>query len=252
MQVIVQDLLTEYVDEGSGRALLLLHGWGDTLHTFDELTRDLLSAEYRVIRLDLPGFGKSESPKKVWDLNHYVEFVSTFLEKIGVTQVSVLVGHSFGGRVAIKGLAEQKLATERLVLIGAAGVTPRHNLRTVPANIVAKVGNIVTFVPPFYFWRAKLRKWFYRSLKSDYENAGHLKGTFVNIVKETLENQASKVLIPTLLIWGSSDSETPVDDGNRLTTLIPNSSLVIIPNAGHFVHQEHPHVVSQHIREFNA
>lgn len=251
MQIIVQGLLTEYKDEGSGEALLLLHGWGDSLHTFDSLVPLLDVNKRRVIRLDLPGFGKSERPKNAWELDDYIHFVQDFLEKIDVPNIAMIIGHSFGGRIAIKGLSSHNLKTDRLILIGAAGITPKKTFRDFGAKAVAKVGNVLTLLPPLYFWRKSLRRWFYRLLGSDYESAGPLKDTFVNIVGEDLKEAALRISVPTLLIWGGNDSATPVSDGKKFAEIIPVSSFEVIPAAGHFIHQEKPRVVAELIKKFH-
>ena len=80
MKIIVQNLATEYRDEGSGKTLIFLHGWQSNLHTFDNLASPLKNY-YRVVRLDLPGFGGSEMPKETWDLNKYILFVCDFIQK---------------------------------------------------------------------------------------------------------------------------------------------------------------------------
>ena len=97
MKIIVQNLATEYLDEGNGKVVLFLHGWQDNLHTFDSLA-SLLSPTWRIVRLDLPGFGKSEVPKETGELDNYVQFVKDFINKLDI-HVYALVGHSFGGQL---------------------------------------------------------------------------------------------------------------------------------------------------------
>src|ERR1043166_6772182 len=100
MKVIVKGIATEYRDEGSGPIILMLHGWGDSLHSFDMLAQRL-DPDCRILRLDLPGFGQSETPRGAWTLADYAEFVKAFCEKIGLVP-DFLVGHSMGGRIIIK------------------------------------------------------------------------------------------------------------------------------------------------------
>jgi pimeloyl-ACP methyl ester carboxylesterase len=82
--------------------VLLLHGWGANLQTFDGLARPL-APTFRVVRLDLPGFGGTEQPPSDWHIADYAQFVSAFLQKLGVSQPACIIAHSFGGRVTIKG-----------------------------------------------------------------------------------------------------------------------------------------------------
>ena len=80
MKIIVQGLATEYVEEGKGPTLLFLPGWMNTLHNFDELASRLKS-EYRIVRLDLPGFlgGGTETPPSGWHVGDYATFLETFI-----------------------------------------------------------------------------------------------------------------------------------------------------------------------------
>lgn len=250
MKVIVQNLAVEYQDEGTGHVILLLHGWQDNLHTFDALA-SLLSPTARVIRLDLPSFGRSEVPEEVWGLGDYIQFVQDFIDKLNI-QVDTLAGHSFGGRIAIKGLATQHFNPNKIILIASAGIAQRRTFRNTILMILAKIGGAIFSVPPFTLWGDQVRKKIYAALGSDYHDAGTLKGTFLKAISEDLSADAQRIATPTLLIWGSEDREILLSDGQRLSRLIPNSQLKIIPGAGHFVHQEKPREVAGLIREFSS
>ena len=248
MNIIVQNLAVEYQDDGVGKVILFLHGWQDDLHTFDVLAT-FLSQKNRVVRLDFPGFGRSETPAEAWDLDDYVRFVSDFIKKLDI-QVDVLVGHSFGGRIIMKGIATEKLRARKLVLIGSAGIARRHTARNTILWILAKLGWLIISVPPLIFWRDKIRKQVYGLIGSDYLDAGTLKETFLNIISEDLGECAKKIITPTLLIWGADDTETPLSDGERLSRLIHNSKLKVIDGAGHFVHRERPQETARLIQAF--
>ncbi len=248
MKTIVQNIATEYQDEGDASVILFLHGWQANLHTFDAIA-SILKKENRVIRMDLPGFGESEFPKGDWSLDDYVEFVRDFIDKLGVS-VDVIVGHSFGGRIAIKGQAENILHARKLVLIASAGVSKNRNFRNSLLKVIAKIGGMATFIPPLVFWRDKIRERLYNIVGGDYSDAGPLKKTFLKIIKEDLSTAASQITTPTLLIWGTDDTETPLADGQRLSRLIPNSKLEIINGAGHLIHREKPNDVAGLIQNF--
>lgn len=248
MKIIIDGLATEYKDEGQGRVLLFLHGWKDSLHTFDQLT-PYFSKDFRVIRLDLPGFGNTEMAKGTWELEDYINFVGLFIDKLDL-QAYTLVGHSLGGRIVVKGVAEGKLKPAKIVLIGAAGIAKRKTFKNYFFKIIAKIGKTVTYIPPFYFFRDTLKKKFYGSIGSDYLNAGVLKSTFQNIIKEDLVKYAKKIQTPALLIWGREDTETPVTDGYRYKDLIKDSEIKVLEDCGHFVHKEKPKEIAQYIRDF--
>ncbi len=248
MQVIVDNLAVEYQDQGTGRVLLFLHGWGDSLHSFDNLSQ-ILNKEYRVVRLDLPGFGKSEQLRQTWNLDNYVGFVNNFIKKLNL-DVYVIIGHSFGGRITIKGIAEAKLKSRKIVLIGSAGIAKRKTFKNYFFMVLAKVGNVITYIPPLIFYRDGLRKKMYSMVGSDYLNAGSLKQTFLKVISEDLTECAERINIPSLLIWGENDTETPLADGERLAKLIKNSEIQIIKNSGHFVHKEKAEEVVEIIKKF--
>ncbi|MFH1838245.1 MAG: alpha/beta hydrolase [Candidatus Kuenenbacteria bacterium] len=248
MKVIIKNIAIEYLDDGDGPIMLFLHGWKDNLHTFDSLIH-ILSKQWRIIRVDLPGFGNSELLQKVWNLDEYIQFVKDFIDKLNI-KIDVLVGHSFGGRIAIKGVATKILNPKKLILIASAGIAKTHTIRNCFFYIFAKAGKLITLIPPFIFWRKQLRRKLYNVAGSDYLKSGLLKNTFLNIIKEDLSIWASKIIIPSLLIWGDQDTETPLNDGKYLSKIIPHSQLQIIVNANHFVHQENSQKVAELIQQF--
>ncbi|MDP3735041.1 MAG: alpha/beta hydrolase [bacterium] len=248
MKIIVNNIATDYLDEGTGAVMLMLHGWKDTLQTFDQLV-PLLAKGRRIVRLDLPGFGGTEPPPGTWGVGDYACFVRDFIFKLNIN-VDVLVGHSFGGRVALKGLGEGALSARRLVLIASAGVAKKKTLRNYFFAVLAKLGRAATLVPPLSFARLALRGKLYQFLGSDYFEAGSLSDTFRAVVREDLSSAARQVHIPTLLIWGREDAITPLCEGERLVSLIPGSTLKVFPAAGHFVHREKPGEVAAAINGF--
>jgi len=249
MKIIVQNLAIKYEDKGDGSIVLFLHGWQDNLHTFDSLISFLSLKEKRIVRLDLPGFGESEMPKEIWNLDNYIQFVADFIKELNI-EVDILIGHSFGGRIIIKGIAEKKIKARKIILISSAGLIRGRALRNLIFKILAKIMGLIMYLPPFIFWREKLRKKAYNLIGSDYFNAGPLKETFLKIIAEDLSKNAKNITIPTLLIWGANDTETPINDGKKFSQLIRGAELKIINNAGHFIHQEQPQEVANIIKKF--
>lgn len=246
---IVDGVDVHFKDGGMGLVVLLLHGWGDTLATFDRLIPEL--GDKRFVRLDLPGFGASEPPSSPWDVSRYAEFVRHFLDKLGVAEPDVLVGHSFGGRIAIKGVASGFLKPKKLILIASAGAAARGGARRSIFSILAKMGKFLTALPPLSFFRERLRGNLYRLAGSaDYLQAGAMKETFLKVVSENLAADAEKINVPTLLVWGEHDAETPLAEARILEKAVANARLDIIPEAGHFVHREKPREVAEKINAF--
>jgi pimeloyl-ACP methyl ester carboxylesterase len=230
MKIIVDELATEYRDEGNsnGPIVLFLHGWRNDLRSFDALVHELAPI-YRIIRLDLPGFGGTEIPGKTWELSDYVRFVDI-----------------------IKGLGGDVFHPRKAVLIASAGIAKRRTVRNQILKIVAKTGRAVAKIPPLSLWQGVLREKLYGYAGSDYHNAGPLKGTFVKLVSEDLSASAASISIPVLLLWGDHDAETPLSDGERLSRLIPGAVLKVFPGTGHHVHQERSVQIAEATKEFIA
>lgn len=247
---IVDGVDTRFRDSGgAGQSVLLLHGWGDTLATFDALIGELGSK--RFVRLDLPGFGGSELPSEPWDVSRYAAFVRHFLDKLGIAEPDILVGHSFGGRIAIKGVASGLFRPKRLVLVASAGAAARGGARRRVFSLLAKAGKLLTVFPPFSLFKERLRRRLYETAGSaDYLRAGSMRETFSNVVRENLVADATKIRIPTLLIWGEQDTETPLAEARVLERAISGSRLAIVPGAGHFVQRDRPRETVERIRAF--
>lgn len=250
MKVIVDEQLVNYQAEGSGKTILLLHGWGTNLQTFDGLSKYFVS-EYRVIRIDLPGFGASPRPAGDWDINDYAIFVSKFLAKINEKEIFAVFGHSFGGRVTIKAIARRYIHPQKVVLIGSAGIKPAASVRKTAYQSIAKIGKTVTNLPGLKSIQSKLRKRLYVSAgATDYLAANEMKPIFLSTIREDLQKDAAYISIPTLLVWGDDDVDTPVADGQKFHRIIKRSKLVVISDAGHFVYNDKPEEVATVIGEF--
>jgi pimeloyl-ACP methyl ester carboxylesterase len=250
MQVIVDALLTHYEQSGTGRTVILLHGWGDNGEGLYDL-RTQLAKSYHVIALDLPGFGGSQAPSQAWGLSEYGQFVQAFLGKIGVERIWAVIGHSNGGAIAIRAVAHDWLKPERVVLLAAAGIRGVYKGRNRAYRFVAKTGKAAAKPLPKSL-QNRLRKKLYATIGSDMLVAEHLQETFKRIVSDDVREDAQKVLVPTLLIYGESDTQTPIVYGEQYHQLIPDSTLEVLPSVGHFVHLERPEVVVKAITGFLA
>lgn len=246
MQVVVDGLLTNYIESGKGRPILLLHGWGDSSATFKKLSGEL-DDTFRILALDLPGFGGSQKPDKGWELNDYTNFLVHWLKKIEVEKIHGVIGHSNGGAIAIYALATDKLQANKLVLLSSAGIRiPRKAIKS-----VAKVGKVLTSPLPGSI-KSRIRKRFYGSIDSEALILPQMEETFRKIVSHDVLADAAKITIPTLIIYGENDTDTPPDYGDKFHAAIKNSRLKIVENAGHFVHHDQTAEVNKTILEFLA
>ena len=239
MKVLVHGQLIEYKKEGKGSPVLLLHGWGSSLATFDELAAYFVKKKHTVYRFDFPGFGGSPAPATAWSVGDYVAITQAFIAKMKLKHIDVIAGHSFGGRVIIKGVATGALDAHRLVLMGAAGIKPRRSAKKLAITIVAKVGKAALSLPGLGSVREKMRGTLYAAAGStDYLQAGAMQQIFLNTIREDLRHYLPEVAIPTTLIWGENDTETPVRDGEIMQREMQQADLHVISEAGHFVYAD--------------
>lgn len=223
------------MDYGSGKCLVFLHGWGGEIASFRALA-DKLSERFRVILIDLYGFGKTPHPDHPLTIEDYARGVRGVLDRAEVTDC-VPVGHSFGGRIAMR-LAANDPIVSGVVLLDSAGVIPRRGLRYYGKVALYKIGKKLKL--------ASLPKG-----SADYAAlSGVMKKTFVNVVNESSEPDAMKIRVPTLLIWGSEDEDTPLYMCRRLKKRISDSECIVIEGAGHFAYLEHPEYVRRVLTAF--
>lgn len=246
MKVIVDSLAVNYEDSGDGPIVLMLHGWGDSLRSFDPLLLKL--SGYRFVRIDLPGFGQSEMPDGTWDVTKYANFVAHFCNKLSITPRFV-VGHSFGGRILIRGVSGGIITAEKIAFIASAGVADRVTTNNWIFMAIAKIGKVL--LKPFPMsWYLQLRRELYRVTGGDYISTGVLRDTFIKVINEDLSKDASRLKVPVLLIWGEDDLVTPLAEGKKLQRLIPSATLKTFREAGHFVHHQKRDEVAELIQTF--
>lgn len=248
MQVVTNSLMTQYSRGGKGKTVVLLHGWADSsagLRTIYEYLKN----NYDVISVDLPGFGGTQAPPVAWGLDDYVLFVQAFLQKINVTQVYAFIGHSNGGAILIRGLGDGHLEAEKLVLLASAGIRNEYKGRNRALRILAKTGKLITLPLPQTV-KKKLRRKAYKSIGSDMLVAEHLQETFKRVVTDDVRADAAQIIQPALLIYGEEDDSTPVWYGQQYHELMNESTLEILPGAGHMVHLDRPADVQKAITDF--
>jgi pimeloyl-ACP methyl ester carboxylesterase len=217
---------------GQGNPILLLHGWGQTLESLQPLG-ELIASKACVHLIDLPGFGKSAMPDGDWDTVQYAERILAYMDEQGLERVDLL-GHSFGGRVAIRLASKYANRIKNLILINSGGLQRQRSRSLQLRSYYIKTLRSLFSVVPVY--SDKLKAWHTEKYGSrDYKNAGALRGTLVKSVIEDLTEEAKKVKAPTLLIWGEADEETPIEMGRRYNQLIENSKLISLPGRDHFL-----------------
>jgi len=213
--------------------LVLLHGWEQNKEGWGQII-DILSKDFTCWTLDLPYFGQNDTTLKDKTPLGYAEWVNAFLLANKITK-AYLLGHSFGGRVAIICAGDNK-SVEKIIVYGTPAY--RSNKGTI-SSVIRKLG--IKNIPVI---SDKLRS-------SDYKNAdGVKKEIFTKTVDFDLSPFIKRVRKRTLLIWGEKDKEAKIDVARRLKATITNSELYIIPNADHFAHLEKPLLFSAVVKKF--
>jgi pimeloyl-ACP methyl ester carboxylesterase len=248
VQVIVDSLLTHYEVHGKGKAVLLLHGWGDSAAGLRVL-QTALAKKHKVIAIDLPGFGATQAPDGVWGLDDYAYFVDHFLAKIDAKQLKAIIGHSNGGAIAIRGMARGWLSADKLVLMASAGIRGEYKGRVKSLRLITKAGKALTAPLPKAI-KQRLRKKVYQTVGSDMLVAEHLQETFKKIVSDDVRVDALHLTLPTLIVYGDKDESTPLRYGNMFNEAIKGSKLEVVADAGHFVHVDQPEKVVKAIEGF--
>jgi pimeloyl-ACP methyl ester carboxylesterase len=222
-----------YKTAGEGKPFLILHGWGASSFSWMRVVDEMAGKGFKLILPDLPGFGKTEMPKTVWGVGEYADFVIAFIKKLGLSDF-YLLGHSFGGGVALKIATEKNVKPLKIIFCDAAVVREeRLNLRQRISKALARVGSgIISKDSRAYVFFEKLA--YKLSGTYDYYRANPLmKEVFKKVISEDLTHLLSKVDMPCLIIWGEGDQVTPVEDGVLFQQEIDDSELKIIKGARH-------------------
>jgi pimeloyl-ACP methyl ester carboxylesterase len=227
----VRGLPTRYLVCGSGPAVLVLHGWGASIEAVYPIIRGLEPVA-TVYALDLPGFGQSALPPEPWGVAEYQAFVAAFMDELEIERPTI-VGHSNGGRIAIRMAATEPERARRLVLVDSAGIRPKRTLSYYRRVAMAKVGKYAAryLGKPGERLRTRIVG---RVASTDYAAAGEMRPTLVRLVNSDLREYLPRISVPTLLVWGADDTDTPVADGRLMELLIPDAGLVVLEGAGHY------------------
>lgn len=247
-QIVLNNQLVSYSvnqQKDSRGTLLLLHGWRSDSSIWSPVLPYLLEKKFTVFSLDLPGFGKSETPKEPFTLKDYAMIVGEFLKKLAIKNCTI-IGHSFGGATAIKATTLLYGSIKALVLINSSGI--RKPVSSIEGKkIVAKI-----LKPVFSLnFMQGIKKAIYRLIESeDYIATPELKETYLNIIKEDLSNQLTNIKQKTLLIWGAEDKDTPIKYAYQMKQSIPQARLEILKAAGHFSFIDKPEEFKEKLNNF--
>lgn len=247
MKVTATGIETFYQKMGQGTPLVLLHGWGCDWQIWHTLISPL-SETYQLIIPDMPGFGQSSNPESAWSSMTYVEWLASFLDQVEKSKV-LLVGHSFGGKVAALFAVKYPDKVSKLVLIDSAGIPDRLSVAQ-----SAKQGLISLIPGPLKNSLSSTTRQKILSrlgVSSDHTFSTPTQRIILReVVKENIQEQLTLITQPTLLIWGENDPDTPPHQAKLFQQAIKGSQLVLLPNAGHFSFIDQPQAVLKHLKDF--
>ena len=248
-----------YEEQGAGPPLLLLHGLGESIFTWHEIL-PALAARHRVIALDLKGFGRSEKPfDGAYSADDHAALVARFIVARGLSGVT-LVGHSFGGTVALRtALAEGIAGTgrvRRVAVIGAPALphaTARH-LDLVLTPVIPDT--VAALLPPDAVARLLLREAMggrtpperlVEGYAAPYHDPGAMRAFLATARAIVGERDAEEVAAryrrlkqPVLVVWCRKDPIVPLRSGRRLAAALPRARLAVIEGCHHLPQHERP------------
>jgi hypothetical protein len=259
----VDGLNIHYTDTGprDGPVLLLLHGFGSSLQTWDVWSAQL-EKNFRVIRLDLPGFGLTgPSPVNDYSEKNDLATLTHFVNQLGLSDFSI-IGHSMGGKMAWSLAAAEPDRVKALVLMAPDGFPEAKDIGRKPYAMPAVMG-LMKFCLPKFLVRKSIEPAFFNAhaLNDDLVNRYYDMLRAPGVREAILErgNQTvytdpvprlQKITAPTLLIWGEQDQMIPSSHAKSYAGVLPVSKTVLLPNSGHLIQEEQPERGLLHVTEF--
>ncbi|KPU44586.1 2-hydroxy-6-oxo-6-phenylhexa-2,4-dienoate hydrolase [Oxobacter pfennigii] len=232
-----------YKTAGTGKKVVLLHGWGGRADSFLPVF-NYLSSKFQVYAIDFPGFGESTMPDEPWGVEDFTLILYKFFLALDIDKAH-LIGHSHGGRVSIMFGAKYPELVDKLVLVDSAGIIPKRSWK-----YYFKVYRFKLLKQMFLLFASgsdkseKLESFYKKYGSKDYRESGSLRQTLVKVVNEDLRGYLPEIKAPTLLIWGEEDRDTPLEGAKIMEKEIPDAGLVVFKGAGHFSYLDN-------INEFN-
>lgn len=228
----------KYDIQGLGEVIILLHGWGGSSKSLENLQIQL-SKDFQTITLDLPGFGNSPEPETIYGINDYAKDIIQIAQDLGLKEFH-LFGHSFGGQVATKLVLDYPDKVKTLILCDAAVI----RRKTLSTKMLIKISKFMKSLGFSQFLKIIFRH-------SDYQKASpKMKQIMNKILQEDLSPYLQQIYTPTLILWGEEDSYTPSWQAKIIHQSIKESKLKIFSNFRHNLPLLNPEGVAKEIKEF--
>jgi pimeloyl-ACP methyl ester carboxylesterase len=242
-------------------AILFLHGFGASLHTWEPWAASL-SPKFRVIRIDLPGFGLTGAdPLNDYSDERTIGLLSDLLNQLGISKATI-VGNSIGGRIAWKFAAAKPNLTEKLVLISPDGFASPGFQYGKPPEVPAAMALMSYAMPTFMVRMSMAPAYANPNFMSDELVARYRDLMLAPGVRDAMLRRMSqsvliapepvlrKIIAPTLVMWGEKDAMIPFANAADYMRLLPNAQLASFQQLGHLPHEEGPTETVGVLREF--
>ncbi len=226
----------------SSKNIVIIHGWTYTIEPWTAVASILRTKGVEVTQLRVPGL-TSESDQ-VWGVDGYVEWLGGQLK--GVESPTVL-GHSNGGRISLNYLKKYPGSFEKLILLNSAGINvsdQKVSLKRRMFKLGARVLRPLKYIP-------LVRKVVYRLIGgSDYDKAPeNMKMTLDNMLQSDARLSLSDINTPTVILWGKKDRVTPLAQGVKMSSELPNAELRPFEDWAHAPYITHPNELAEAILE---
>lgn len=249
--VDVDGMQVHYREEGTGPAVLLLHGTSSSLHTWDGWT-SVLRKNFRVVRLDLPGFGLTgPHPSRDYSLGSYASFLEHFVARIGLERFA-LAGNSLGGTIAWRYASSRPARVSALILIDSGGFSQSAKSGPIAFRVVhwPVLPEILVRVDPRSFVEDGVKKSYgdparirAETLDRYYEltlRPGN-RQAFVDRMRTSYSDETALLRglnLPTLVMWGGRDQVIPVETAKHFEREVKGARLIVYDDLGHIPMEE--------------
>ena len=234
MNINVDGININYEVTGAGTPVILLHGWLCSLETMKPIAKTLEN-NFRVYNVDLPGFGKSDKLQAPFNTDMFGDFLDGFIKQLKIEN-PILIGHSNGGRTIINYMGRNLGKANKIILIDSAGIKPERKIGYYIRIYTFKIlKNFLRVFPDVEMFNNIRERVLGKFGSSDYKNSSEvLRRTMSIIINEDQREIMKNINVPTLLLWGENDEDTPINDGKIMEQNIKDSALITIKDAGHF------------------
>lgn len=237
-------------NRNTAKVVFLVHGIGDTASRDWDKQIDALAEYYRVIAIDLPGFGRSGGGDKYYTPERYSRLIDYVADKYALLEFD-LIGHSMGGAISLLYASRNPSRVRHLVLVDVAGILHRLAIgKYVVSGVLADNNADRSKVESYVIKIIEKFERLFSFSSDDLADSGEYASAGINLVEYDFSSSLSKLTVPTQIIWGSEDKISPLRTGKVLLYRIRNSNLEVMKGVGHVPMKENAAEFNRQIMRF--